>query len=359
MTTTARTATPILTIVTLLLVTVSLSSSSSWVDYCECFTPVSSSSSRRSSPRASSSSSSSSSSLSFAPVVPEQAQAVVDIVESSWAAAQSAESPVEAVVPLLPVAGGAVAASQVIPPVLSNIRVAVKSILQTITPKRETTTTTTGSRGYVTYPEGQPATYEMLDTVVPFEFGLPSVVRPLLKQTQLENRPLKVVYDANKHGYDTATFHSKVDGKGASVVLLKVAGTWCGGYNPRGWASLGSPRSSVAAFLFTQKGPLGLGGWQKVRASRTGSMACGNDLFDGGIQFGADSLVIPLRPPNKRLVTSRLGQYFERIPGSGRSTIMPSAGRDFQIQELYILTGVYADGEDIPNSGGVLELGQF
>ena len=82
-------------------------------------------------------------------------------------------------------------------------------------------------------------------------------------------------------------------------------------------------------------------------------------MYDGGIQFGADSFVLPLRPPNERSVTSRLGQYFETVPGSGRTTIMPSAGRDFQVQELYVLTGVYADGEDIPNSGGVLELGQF
>jgi hypothetical protein len=273
---------------------------------------------------------------------------------------QSAGSPAEAVVPLLPVAGGAIVAGRIVPLAVTNVGVAFKSIVQLITPKQAKTQKKTNERsGYVTYPEGQPATYELLDTVIPFEFGLPAFIRPLLKQTQLESRALKVVYDANKHGYDARTFHNKVDGKGAAVVLVKVAGVWCGGYNPRGWASLGSPRSSVASFLFTQKGPFGIGGWQKVRASRTGSMACGNDLYDGGIQFGADSLVIPLRPPNKRLVTSRLGQYFETIPQSGRSTLMPAAGRDFQIQELYVLTGIYADGEDIPNSGGVLELGQF
>jgi hypothetical protein len=221
-------------------------------------------------------------------------------------------------------------------PTLTTVVKSMQQIMKKGKSKKED-----GAYGYVSYPEGQPATYELNDQVVPFEFGDAAFVRPLLKQTQLETRPLQVVYDANRDGYDAQIFHSKVDGKGAAVVLAKVGGQWCGGYNPRGWASLGQARSSVAAFLF-YKPPLQ--DWQKVRVSRTGSMACGNDLYDAGIYFGADSFVIPLRKPDTRKVTSRLGQYFEARK-DGKLTILPRAAEDFRVQELKVLTGVYAPGE--------------
>lgn len=246
----------------------------------------------------------------------------------------------------LPVAAKGAAAAALLLPVAPTVVQFAKSIVKSVIPSLSASNNQDGNAvGSVSYPEGQPATYEMLSDVVPFEFGEAAFVRPLLKQTQLETRKLQVVYDANRDGYDARVFHSKVDGKGASVVLAKVGGKWCGGYNPRGWASLGQARSSVAAFLFYQKG-FG-GGWQKVRASRTGSMACGNDLFDGGIYFGADSLVIPLTKPNVRSISSRLGQYFEARPEGGRAqyTILPRPSIELNCQELKVLSGVYAPGE--------------
>lgn len=138
------------------------------------------------------------------------------------------------------------------PIVIPNLLTVSKSIQQINKDKKQQAVDgkSNKSNNIVSYPEGQAATYEMNENIVPFEFGDAAFVRPLLKQTQLETRPLQVVYDANRDGYDAKTFHSKVDGKGAAIVLCKVAGQWCGGYNPRGWASLGQARSSVAAFLF-------------------------------------------------------------------------------------------------------------
>jgi len=52
-----------------------------------------------------------------------------------------------------------------------------------------------------TYPEQKSATYEMSQVKLPFEFGAAAFVRPLLKQTQLEFRPLQVAYDAKKGGF--------------------------------------------------------------------------------------------------------------------------------------------------------------
>lgn len=213
--------------------------------------------------------------------------------------------------------------------------------------------------GERTYPESSAATYELLDYGLPFEFGDAALVRPLLKQTQLENRPLQVAYDANKHGYNAQTFHQKVDGKGAAIILCKSGGKWFGAYNPRGWASLGGSRPSRAAFCFYQKNSLLGNDWQKLRAMGGGGNACANDLYDRGIYMGAESLVIPLEPNNNpRNVASRLGSFFETGPQK-RSTLLPRPAQEVRLSELKVLTGVYEKDEDIPNSGGVLDLGLY
>lgn len=207
------------------------------------------------------------------------------------------------------------------------------------------------------FPEKYPACYD-LGPGRPFEFGAAGTVRPLLKQTQLANRPLQVIYDANRDGYDAQIFHNRVDGKGASVVLAKARGQWFGGYNPRGWASLGGSRPSVAAFLFYPKFPFG---WQKLRVNGRGGLACSRDEFNQGIYFGADALAIPLQNgigANPRVVASRLGMYYETGPG-GRTSVLPMGGGDFVLQELKVVAGVYGKDEDIPNSGGVTDLGLY
>lgn len=205
-----------------------------------------------------------------------------------------------------------------------------------------------------TYPEAKPATRELLQGNL-FELGDAGFVRPLLKQTQLETRKLQVVYDANKDGYNPRVFHQKVDGKGAAVVLAKAGVQWFGGYNPRGWASLGGSRPSVASFLFYKT----LMGWQKLRVLNRGGNACSQDLMDTGIYFGADGLIMPLNGNDPRSVASSLGSYFECGPGKGRSTLLPVAGKQVRLQELKVLVGVYAPGEDIPNSAGVTDLGFY
>ena len=87
-------------------------------------------------------------------------------------------------------------------------------------------------------------------------------------------------------------------------------------------------------------------------------MACGNDEYNKGIYFGADGLVIPLDSQRPKLVTSRLGFFFETGP-ENRSTLLPIKGADATVDELYVVSGVYEKGEIIPNSGGVSELGFY
>ena len=95
-----------------------------------------------------------------------------------------------------------------------------------------------------------------------------------------------------------------------------------------------------------------------MRVLGNGGMACGNDLFDTGIIMGAEGLVITLNGSSPKSVASRLGTYFESGPEK-RTTLLPTAGASVPLQELKVLVGVYGKDEDIPNSGGVLDLGLY
>ena len=218
------------------------------------------------------------------------------------------------------------------------------------------------------YPEQYPATYELLppssflseddgDTTL-------TTVRPLLKQTQLERRSLRVAYDAAVHGWDAPAFHAQVDGCGAAVVLATTTDEqMVGGYNPKGWAGLGGARPSVAAFLFYQKQPSPIeddgennNEWQKLVKVGGGGLACATDNPDEGIYFGADGLIIPLRAGERsRVAQSKLGPYFERGPDD-QSSIFWAGGGAATLKDLKVIVGIYPDGEEIPYSGGVMDM---
>ena len=226
----------------------------------------------------------------------------------------------------------------------------------------------------IQYPEQYPATYELnTDTVDDDgDNNDPSIllVRPLLKNTQLQSRSLQVVYDANKDGWNPTAFHAKVDGNGAAIVVARTAtkrGTICGGYNPKGWSSLGGARPSVAAFLFyekTNKNDSSTSGrqddnttnyieFQKLRKVGGGGLACARDDPDFGISFGPDGLVISLLQGREKLAQSKLGPYFERGPEDLSSIFEGGAA---ELSELKVLVGKYDVGEEIPYSGGVLDM---
>ena len=105
------------------------------------------------------------------------------------------------------------------------------------------------------FPERYPATKtEWAEPVRTDDIEMADI-RPLMKNTNLETRSLKLAYDANRDGWNPNTFHSKVDKKGPSIVVCKTeSGLVCGGYNPKGWVSYGEARGSIAAFLFVLGG---------------------------------------------------------------------------------------------------------
>jgi hypothetical protein len=204
----------------------------------------------------------------------------------------------------------------------------------------------------VQYPEQYPATYELNDVQLEEDESLAEakLIRPLLKNTQLQSRPLQLVYDAERDGWNPTAFHCGADGKGAAVVLATtVDGLVCGGYNPKGFASLGGARPSVAAFLFYQKE---CGTFQKLQKVGGGGLACARDDPNFGISFGPDALVIGLQPRRERIAQSKLGPYYEKGPQE-----LPSLfGGVTELLQLKVLVGRYEEGEEIPYSGGVLDM---
>jgi hypothetical protein len=203
------------------------------------------------------------------------------------------------------------------------------------------------------FPEQYPATYEMSDAIVSGDTSEAKVVRPLMKNTQLESRPLRVAYNSATQGWNAQAFHKALDGKGASVVLAKAKGVsdYFGGYNPKGWSGLGGTRPSVASFLFYSTGSIG---FQKLRKVGGGGLACAKDDPDTGIWLGADGLVVPLEQgAQSKRAQSKLGTYFERGPDKRNSLFGDSA--TVELTELKVLVGVYKAGEEIPYAGAVFD----
>lgn len=249
----------------------------------------------------------------------------------------------------------------------------------------ESSLSSPSSQRQVQYPEQYPATYQRNEVRLDDDDGMSiaGMVRLLLAQTQLASRPLQVVYEARHDGWKPTAFHRAVDGKGAAVVVGMVASTnngdnrdheWVvGGYNPKGWASLGGARPSVAAFLFYEtyeenattisvpatgylKGGLKKPRhFQKLRKVGGGGLACARDDPDYGASFGPDGLVIGLQPGREQLAQSKLGPYFECGPEDLPSLFSESGGA-VQLDNLIVLVGVYEEGEVIPYSGGVLDM---
>lgn len=85
------------------------------------------------------------------------------------------------------------------------------------------------------FPEQYPAVKDEWADPVESDDKEMQIIRPFLKNTNLEKRGLKLTYDANRDGWNPIVFHQLVDKKGGAVVLCETRmGIVCGGYNPKG-----------------------------------------------------------------------------------------------------------------------------
>lgn len=71
-------------------------------------------------------------------------------------------------------------------------------------------------------PENYPAVKDEFAQLLPQDdTDDKKLIRQLLAKTNLEFRPLKLVYNANQDGWNPKVFHSKVDKLGPALVLCK------------------------------------------------------------------------------------------------------------------------------------------
>lgn len=101
------------------------------------------------------------------------------------------------------------------------------------------------------FPELYPATLDEFAELLPEDVDEIRLFRPLLARTQLQKRPLQLLYDANRDGWSSEAFHERLNRKGASVVFARSPKAAFGGYNPKGFVGYGESRGSKAAFLFS------------------------------------------------------------------------------------------------------------
>jgi TLD len=201
--------------------------------------------------------------------------------------------------------------------------------------------------GQERFPEQYPAVTDAWADPVATDSADMARVRPVLKNTNLESRALRVTYDANRQGWSAAKFHQAVDKQGGALVVCKTtSGLLCGGYNPKGWVGYGENRGSIAAFLFVQsstKDPPFI----KLRKVGGAGMAQ-MDNPECGPCFGADALVIPLNGyDNPKMARSKLGSYYERF-ADGTNSLFGKNKASVQLSDLKVYHGVYEEGEYVP-----------
>jgi len=202
--------------------------------------------------------------------------------------------------------------------------------------------------GQERFPELYPAVLDEWAEPVESDNKEMATLRPLLKNTNLEARGLKLTYDGNRDGWDPAKFHFKVDKLGGAIVLGTTrSGLRFGGYNPKGWVGYGEARGSIAAFLFILRREYAVGGAPGLKLRKVGGPSMAQmDLPESGPSFSPDALVIPMSKSNPKLVRSKLGSYYDRLPDGGNSLFGKESSE--QLKELKVYHGVYEEGEYIP-----------
>jgi hypothetical protein len=208
-------------------------------------------------------------------------------------------------------------------------------------------------------PDTYPATKTEFADPVEGDSAEVKLLRPMLKNTNLEYLPLRLAYDAAKHGWKASAWHAKVDRTGPCLVVARTkGGAYCGGYAPKGFAGYGENRGSIAAFLFTW--PDGDTSQPVVKLQKIGGAGLATiDMPETGPRFGSDGFVVRLEPGSERNAVTKLGPYYEVMPGGGRSIFAAGEGNKVQgsfateLAELRTYVGVWPEGERIPYDGAI------
>jgi len=211
---------------------------------------------------------------------------------------------------------------------------------------------TSGIAGTSGAPDTYPATKTEFADPVAGDNKEMALLRPLLKNSNLEYLDLKLVYDAKRDGWNADAFHRGANFMGPCIVICKLRnGAVCGGYAPKGFAGYGEYRGSIAAFLFTWAD--GDTTQPAIKLQKIGGAGLATiDEPETGPRFGADGLVIMMNPGAERVVTSKLGPFYEVMPDGSRSVFSRKPSSD-EMTELRAYTGCWPEGERIPFDGAI------
>jgi len=88
-------------------------------------------------------------------------------------------------------------------------------------------------------------------------------LKPVTRQSSYWNR----CYQATVNGWSSSTFHSKCDGKGPTITIIRVGKYIFGGYTSVSWSYSCGYRYDSAAFLFSL---VNKPGWQPLKLDQTG-----------------------------------------------------------------------------------------
>lgn len=200
-------------------------------------------------------------------------------------------------------------------------------------------------------PENYPATKDEFAELLPEDKDCDvKLIRPLLAKTNLQFRPLTLAYSANKDGWNSKDFHTKVDKKGPSLVLCRSkSGVVLGGYNPTGWVNLGEYRGSIAAFLFVYPKETEKNAAPPIKLQKISGAGMAQVDDGSGPRFGSEGLTIALNKSNPKLARSKLGLYYERLPDGGNSLLGKGIMED-ELTDLKVFVGVYGKDERVPYS---------
>lgn len=172
---------------------------------------------------------------------------------------------------------------------------------------------------------------------LPSDVGEALLLRPLLKQTQLEFLPLALAFDAAAHGWSAAAFHSRLDGLGAAILVAETAfGEVFGGYNSKGWLGYGDWRDAISAFLYVLSPPGAEEPAEKLAKVGGSGMAI-IDEAGGSPTWGPDGLKVSLEARSAR---SRLGSYYARRRDGSRTLWSEAQGPSTSIISVRVYVGL-------------------
>ncbi|KAF2069066.1 hypothetical protein CYY_009613 [Polysphondylium violaceum] len=142
-----------------------------------------------------------------------------------------------------------------------------------------------------------------------------------------------LIYKGSKDGFEASAFHSKCDGKGATITIIKT--TECnifGGYNSQSWNSNGVGYGDDKCFLFTMANRHEI---PPTKYKQTIAITPVSGLPNYGVVFGGKDIVIG-NPCNTNVNTQSFPSSFVDTTNKGNETF--ASDQNFTVLDIEVFT---------------------